>query len=105
MYISGPPSQPSIQTINGDFLWVEGGQAELTCSSIDYGNPPANIKWNPNVGTMNAQNGLVINNLSYLDHRRPVKCRMENEFTTEKNEIVESDEITLNVQCKYGICL
>ena len=103
MYISGRPSKPSIQTINGDFPWVEGGQGELTCFSTDYGNPTANIIWTQNIGTMNAENRLVIDTLTYLDHRRTVKCRMENEFTEEKTENVESDEILLNVQCKYGI--
>ena len=105
MYISGRPIKPLIQTINGDFPWAEGGQGEFTCLSTDYGNPSATIKWTPNIGTMNAENRLVINNLSYMDHRRSVKCRMENSFTTEKKEIVESDEITLNVLCKYEICL
>ena len=102
MYISGRPSKPSVQTINRDSPWVEGGQGQLLCFSSDYGNPPANIKWNPNIGTMNAQNRLVIDHLTYLDHRRTVKCRMENKFTEEKTEIVESDEMILNVRCKYG---
>ena len=102
-YISGRPNKPSVHTINGDFPWAEGGQGQLTCSSADYGNPTADIKWTSNIGTMNAENRLVIDNLSYSDHRRTVKCRLENEFTEEKTENVESGEITLNVQCKYGI--
>ena len=103
MYISGRPDKPSVQTFNKDFPWIEGGQGQLICSSTDSGNPHANIKWNPNIGTMNAENRVVIDNLTYLDHRRTVKCRMENEFTQQKTEIVESDEIILNVQCKYQL--
>ena len=103
LYISGRPHKPSVRTFNGDFPWVEGGQGELTCSSTDNGNPPATIKWTPNIGTMNAENKLVIDSLSYMDHRRLVKCRVVNKFTEEKNEIVESDEISLNVQCKYQL--
>ena len=104
LFTSGRPSKPSVQTINGDFPWVEGGRGQLTCVSANYGNPNAAIKWTPNIGTMNAQNHLVIGKLSYLDHRQTVKCGMENAFTEKKAEIVESGEITLNVQCKYGIC-
>ena len=105
MYISGRPSKPSVQTFNGGFPWVEGGQGQLICFSNDSGNPWATIEWTPNIGTTNAGNRLVIDSLTHLDHKRPVKCWMENGFTTAKNEMVESDEITLNVQCKYGICL
>ena len=103
MFISGPPSSPSVQTINGDFPWVEKGRGQLTCVSDNDGNPNAAIKWTTNFGTMNAQNQLVIDRLSYLDHKRTIKCGMENSFTKIKDEIVESEEITLNVQCKYGI--
>ena len=104
LYTSGRPSKPSVQTINGDFPWVKGGRGQLTCVSDNYGNPNATIKWTPNIGTMNAQNHLIIDKLGYLTHRRIVKCGMENTFTKKKAEIVESGEITLNVQCKYGIC-
>ena len=104
MYISGRPSKPSVQTINGDFPWVENGRGQLTCVSANYGNPNATIKWTTNIGTMNAQNQLVIDTLSYLDHRKTVTCGMKNSFTDIKDEIVESEEITINVECKYGIC-
>ena len=103
MFISGLPSKPSVQTINGDFPWVERGRGQLTCVSDDDGNPRATIKWTSNIGTMNAQNQLVIDSLSYLDHKRSIKCGVENAFTEIKDEIVESKEIKLNVQCKYGI--
>ena len=103
LFITGRPSKPSVQTINGDFPWVESERGHLTCVSADYGNPSATINWTPNVGIMNAQNQLVIDSLSYLDHKRAIKCGMENAFTKIKDEIVESEEITLNVQCKYGI--
>ena len=103
MYFSGRPSKPSVLTFNNDFPWVEGLQGQLTCYYTDNGNPPAMIKWTPNIGTMNTENRLVIDSLSYMDHRRLVKCRVVNEFTEEKNEIIESDEISLNVQCKYQL--
>ena len=103
MFISGRPSKPSVQTINGDFPWVEGGRGQLTCLSTTDGNPSATINWTPNVGIMNAQNQLVIDSLSYLDHKRTIKCGMENAFTEMKDEVVESEGITLNVQCKYGL--
>ena len=102
LYILGRPSKPFV-TFNEIFPWVEGGQGELTCRFFYNGNPPATIKWTSNVGTMNAENRLVMDSLSYLDHGRSVKCRTENEFTEEKNEIVESYEIILAVQCKYKI--
>ena len=101
LFISGRPSKPSVQTINGDFPWVEGGRGQLTCLSTTDGNPSATISWTPNVGIMNAQNQLVIDSLSYLDHKRTIKCGMENSFTEMKDEMVESEGITLNVQCKY----
>ena len=104
MCISGRPNKPSIQTINGGFPWIENGRGQLTCVSANYGNPSATIKWTTNIGTMYAQNQLVIDSLSYLDHKRAIKCGMENAFTKIKDEIVESEEITLNVQCKSGIC-
>ena len=103
VYISGRPSKPLVETFSGDFPWAEGGQGQLTCSSADYGNPSAKIIWTGKIGTMNAEKRLVIDSLSYLDHKRAVKCRMENSFTNEKDEIVESHEISLNVQCKYQL--
>ena len=101
LFFTGRPSVPAIQTVAHDFPWFEGQRGELECTTPNAGNPASLVTWIDDSGKIPNQQHYIIGNLSFFEHRRSVKCQLENEFTREKNERVESHVITLNVQCKY----